>query len=76
MHDYIHSVSTSDLRFTHTTKNDLHWFVDQFDIAQGISLALKNGYDAAVRYYHILHCSCVCCNCKIYLSEMATLNLR
>ena len=41
MHDYIHSMSTSDLRFIHTTKNELHWFVHQSDIAQGISFALK-----------------------------------
>ena len=41
MHDYIHSRSNIDLRFIHTTKNELHRFVDQSDVAQGISFALK-----------------------------------
>ena len=38
MHDYIHSMSTSDLRFIHTTKNELHCFVDEFDVIAVVSL--------------------------------------
>ena len=44
MHDYIHSMRSSDLRFIHTTKKELHWSADQFVVAHGLSFALKKMY--------------------------------